>query len=96
MDNRELCDPYDTAENSPDGDGRTDRTYGWSVYQDGAHSGLWYAVFRKDTGSGSGFAKGTQPLCVRAASDLPAAGSSTRERTDRNRYRPCWPRPSKN
>ncbi len=61
----ELYGPRGTIKNSLDGEWRN-RTHDWSGYQDGAHGDLWCAVFWKDMGGGSGYIKGTQPLCVKA------------------------------
>ncbi|MEU1277365.1 hypothetical protein [Streptomyces sp. NPDC005805] len=61
----ELYGPRGTIRNSLDGEWK-DRTHYWSGYQDGGHGDLWCAVFWKDMGGGSGYIKGTQPLCVRA------------------------------
>ncbi len=60
----ELFGPRGTIKNSLDGEWK-DRTHDWSGYQDGAYRDLWCAVFWKDMGGGSGYIKGTQPLCVR-------------------------------
>ncbi|MEW5537668.1 hypothetical protein [Streptomyces cyaneofuscatus] len=59
----ELYGPRGTIKNSLDGEWRN-RTHDWSGWQDGAHGDLWCAVFWKDMGGGSGYIKGTQPLCV--------------------------------
>ncbi|RLV67849.1 hypothetical protein STAN_3373 [Streptomyces sp. CBMAI 2042] len=61
----ELYGPRGTIKNSLDGEWRN-RTHDWSGWQDGAHGDLWCAVFWKDMGGGSGYIKGTQPLCVTA------------------------------
>ncbi|MER5890929.1 hypothetical protein ABT160_44530 [Streptomyces sp. NPDC001941] len=60
----ELYGPHGTISNSLDGEWK-DRPHYWSGYQDGAHGDLWCAVFWKDMGGGSGYIKGTQPLCVK-------------------------------
>ncbi|MFJ5736725.1 hypothetical protein [Streptomyces microflavus] len=61
----ELFGPRGTIANSTDGEWRN-RTHYWSGWQDGAHGDRWCAVFWKDMGGGSGYIKGTQPLCVTA------------------------------
>ncbi|MFE9017523.1 hypothetical protein ACFYNL_02920 [Streptomyces sp. NPDC007808] len=61
----ELFGPRGTIRNSYDGEWKN-ITHSWSGYQDGANGDLWCAVFWKDMGGGSGYIKGTQPLCVKA------------------------------